>query len=69
MNKEEAIEHLKHCGAEPYCFDYKRHNCHECNTRKALNMGIMALRESITFEYNVEKIKRVLSGGVNNEDL
>ena len=58
MTKEEAIEHLKHCGAEPYCYDYKTRNCSGCNARKALNLGIIALRESISFDNRVEALRR-----------
>ena len=56
MTKEEAIEHLEHCGSEPYCYDYQKHNCSGCNARKALNMGITALRESLLFDNSVEAI-------------
>lgn len=60
MNKAEAIKHLEHCGAEPYCYDYQRSNCRGCNARKALNMGIDALRQSIAFDHQVENLRRKL---------
>lgn len=44
MTKDKAIEILKHCGAENYCFDYQYRNCANCNQRIAQNMAIEALK-------------------------
>ena len=43
MTNEEAINILRHCGAEPYCFDYKHGTC---NQRIAQNMAIEALKRA-----------------------
>ena len=51
MTKDKAIEILKHCGAENYCFDYQYRNCANCNQRIAQNMAIEALKtEAIPIE-------------------
>lgn len=44
MTKDEAVEILKHCGAEPHCVDYYHWNCTYCNQRIAQNMAIEALK-------------------------
>lgn len=52
MNKEKAIEILKHCGAEEHCLDYKHGHCDGCNQRIAQDMAIEALKtESIPVEW------------------
>lgn len=46
MTKEEAIEMLKRCGAEPYCYNYNHgKHCEGCNQRIAQDMAIKALGE------------------------
>ena len=47
MTNDEAVDMLKRCLAEPYCYDFKygRH-CDGCNQRIAQDMAIEALKEN-----------------------
>ncbi len=59
MNKEKAIEILKHCGAEEHCLDYKHRHCDGCNQRIAQDMAIEALKtESIPVEWVRKYLKK-----------
>ena len=60
MKKAEAIEILKHCGAESHCHDYNHgKHCEGCNQRVAQDMAIEALEtEAIPVEWLEKEIKK-----------
>lgn len=69
MNRDQVIGMLQHCMAEPYCIDYKHHNCSKCNQRIAQDLAIYWLTNNIKWIINsipIEYIEQEKRGCINN---